>query len=239
MDFSFATKLAKSDVLLSGNLFQMQNFIDSNNDNFSDVPLSKRLSLFNRWSINRKSNKKLHFSAKYFQENRFGGVEEWNKEYRGSDSIYGESIYTDRFEFVGSYQFPTEENIRLDASFNYHHQDSYYGNTKYKAWQEVYFANLIWDKSLGKKHQLLLGYTHRYESYLDSTLVNIHEQKFIPGFFVQDEINLSTDWTMMGGMRLDHHRDHDFIFAPRFSLKYASRTIHYFSFKCRNGIQNS
>ena len=237
MDFSFAPKLAKSDVLLSGNLFQMQNFIDSNNDNFSDVPLSKRLSLFNRWSINRKSNKKLHFSAKYFQENRFGGVEEWNKEYRGSDSIYGESIYTDRFEFVGSYQFPTEENIRLDASFNYHHQDSYYGNTKYKAWQEVYFANLIWDKSLGKKHQLLLGYTHRYESYLDSTLVNIHEQKFIPGFFVQDEINLSTDWTMMGGMRLDHHQDHDFIFAPRFSLKWQAEPYTIFRLNAGTGFR--
>ena len=55
----------------------------------------------------------------------------------------------------------------------------------------MYFANLIWDKSLGNKHQLLLGYTHRYESYLDSTLANINEQKFILGFFVQDEINLA------------------------------------------------
>ena len=44
-----------------------------------DVPFSKRLSLFNRWSINRKSNKKSIFQG-ILSEDRFGGVEERNKE---------------------------------------------------------------------------------------------------------------------------------------------------------------
>ena len=68
-------------------------------------------------------------------------MKEWTTAYRGSDSVYGESIYTKRIELMGKYQFPFKENIRVDASYNYHHQDSYYGDTKYEAWQEVYFAN--------------------------------------------------------------------------------------------------
>ena len=40
--------------------------------------------------------KKVSLSAKYYQEDRSGGVKEWNENLRGNDSIYGESIYTDR-----------------------------------------------------------------------------------------------------------------------------------------------
>ena len=46
-------------MLLSGNLYSMTNFIDEvgdfiGGDGFSDIPLSKRLSLFNRLSLKKK-----------------------------------------------------------------------------------------------------------------------------------------------------------------------------------------
>ena len=133
IDFAYAPKMKKADMLLSGNFFQMNNFLDDNDDNFSDIPLSERLSLFNQWNFKRKSNKDFSISAKYYLENRSGGVKEWDESLRGNDSIYGESIFTDRIELAASYQLPIEENVRIDASYNYHHQDSYYGNTKYEA----------------------------------------------------------------------------------------------------------
>ena len=152
LDFAYAPKTKNVDVLFSGNLFSMTNFIDENKDAFADVPFSDRLSLFNRWSVKRKSGKALEFSAKYYDEDRYGGVKEWTEAFRGSDSIYGESIYTDRVELTGTYQFPFQENIRVDASYNYHHQDSYYGDTKYEAWQEVYFSKFLWYKKIGLNH---------------------------------------------------------------------------------------
>ena len=229
LDFAYAPKMKNVDMLFSGNLYSMTNFIDevgdyNGGDSFADVPLSDRLSLFNRWSVKRKSSKALEISAKYYNEDRYGGVEEWTEAFRGSDSVYGESIYTDRVELIGTYQFPLKENIRLDASYNYHHQDSYYGDTKYEAWQEVYFANFLWDKKIDLNHDFLMGYTHRYQTYIDSTLANVNEQKFIPGLFVQYEMNLRHNMSFLVGLRADHHKDHGMIYSPRLNVKWRPET---------------
>ena len=117
IDFAYAPKMKKLDVLLSGNYFKLDNFLDDNKDNFTDIPFSERLSLFNQWNFKRVSQKKLSFSAKYYQENRSGGVKEWNENLRGNDSIYGESIYTDRIELVASYELPTDEDVRIMRLF--------------------------------------------------------------------------------------------------------------------------
>ncbi len=237
IDFSFAPKLEKLDFLISGNIYKMQNFLDSNKDGFNDVPLSNRLSIFNSLSLLRKNDKKLNISAKYYKEDRFGGVENWSEDFRGSDSIYGESIYTNRLELLGTYQFPLDENIKVDWSYTYHHQDSYYGDTKYEAWQEIYFANLIWSKKLDFKHRILMGYSSRYESYIDKTLANINSQKFVPGLFLQDEITLNSDWNILTGARLDYHSDHNFIFSPRFNLKWQASTYTNFRFSAGTGFR--
>ncbi len=230
LDFAYAPKMKNVDLLFSGNLYSMTNFIDeiggdsTRGDGFADVPFSDRLSLFNRWSVKRKSGKALEFSAKYYNEDRYGGVEDWIEAFRGSDSIYGESIYTDRVELTGTYQFPFQENIRVDASYNYHHQDSYYGDTKYEAWQEVYFANFLWDKKIALNHDFLMGYTHRYQTYIDSTLANVNEQKFTPGLFVQDEMKLRHNLSVLAGLRADHHTDHGLIYSPRLNVKWRPET---------------
>ena len=237
IDFAYAPKMEKVDVLFSGNYFKMDNFIDDNDDNFTDIPFSERLSLFNQWNFKMKSQKSFSLSAKYYQEDRSGGVKEWNENLRGNDSIYGESIYTDRVELAASYELPMDEDIRIDASYNYHHQDSYYGNTKYEAFQNIYFANLIWNKSIGHNHNFISGLTYRYQTFVDSTLANINERKFIPAFFVQDEITLNKKWTSLLGIRTDFHDEHGFIFSPRLNFKFKPKTYTTFRLNAGTGFR--
>ena len=237
IDFAYAPKMEKVDVLFSGNYFKMDNFIDDNDDNFTDIPFSERLSLFNQWNFKMKSQKSFSLSAKYYQEDRSGGVKEWNENLRGNDSIYGESIYTDRVELAASYELPMDEDIRIDASYNYHHQNSYYGNTKYEAFQNIYFANLIWNKSIGHNHNIISGLTYRYQTFVDSTLANINERKFIPAFFVQDEITLNKKWTSLLGIRTDFHDEHGFIFSPRLNFKFKPKTYTTFRLNAGTGFR--
>lgn len=237
IDFAYAPKMKKVDVLLSGNYFKMDNFLDDNEDNFTDIPLSERLSLFNQWNFKRKSQKNLSLSAKYYQEDRSGFVEGWSDSLRGNESIYGESIYTDRIELAASYELPMDEDVRIDASYNYHHQDSYYGDTKYEAYQSIYFANLIWNKQLGHNHDLISGLTYRYQTFLDSTLANINERKFIPALFIQDEITFSRKWTSLVGIRTDYHDEHGFIFSPRLNLKFKPKTYTTFRLNAGTGFR--
>ena len=237
IDFAYAPKMKKVDVLLSGNYFKTNIFLDDNKDNFTDIPFSERLSLFNQWNFKRKSHKNLSLSAKYYQEDRSGGVKEWNESLRGNDSIYGESIYTNRIELAASYELPMDEDVRIDVSYNYHHQDSYYGNTKYEAFQNIYFANLIWNKSVGHNHDFISGLSYRYQTFVDSTLANINERKFIPALFFQDEITLNRKWTSLLGIRTDYHDEHGFIFSPRLNLKYKHKAYTTFRLNAGTGFR--
>ena len=218
IDFYFSSKTINFNMLFSGNYYSLNHFKDDNLDTFSDIPLSERISLFNKWSFNRQSKKRLSLSVKAYREDRSGGTNDWFVEKIRGDSIeYGETILTDRLELYGTYDLPLVENLRFDASYSYHFQDSYYGSTKFMAKQEIYFANLIWNKKLGFNHDLVVGYTHRYQTFLDSTLALINDKKFIPAFFLQDEILTNEKKDHLDELA-DHHKNHGNIFSPRFNL---------------------
>ena len=222
LDVATASSLSeKLQTLVSGNYFRNNQLLDDNNDNFTDIPLNTRVSLFNKWTLKRKENRAFSLAARYYYEDRFGGLTNWAPEFRGGDSIYGESIYTNRVEVVGSYQLPIrKEHFRIDYSYNYHDQNSVYGNTEYIADQSVLFANFSWDKPW-KKHDLLLGATYRRQTYNDNTPATPSgEAKTIPGVFLQDEYHLNAKWKLLGGARLDHHEDHDLVFTPRVAVRY-------------------
>ncbi len=220
VDFAVTPKLGKKvTTTLSGNYYRNQYRMDFNDDNFTDIPLNNRFTLFNKWSIARKEHRIANIALRYYTENRFGGVLQWQPENRGSDTIYGESIYTNRLEVIGSYQLPvSNHHLRIDYSYNFHDQNSYYGKTPYSAQQQIFFSNLLWNRKFGK-HDVLTGITLRYQTYKDNSLANPDERKFIPGIFVQDEYSIGKSSVLLAGVRLDHHENHGFIFSPRLSFK--------------------
>lgn len=219
-DFAVTPRIGKKiTTTLSGNYYRNQYRMDFNEDNFTDIPLNNRFTLFNKWSIARKEHRIANIALRYYNEDRFGGVMQWQPENRGSDSVYGESIYTNRVEVIGSYQLPvSDHHLRIDYSYNFHDQDSYYGNTSYKARQQVFFSNLLWNRKFGK-HDVLTGITLRYQTYRDNSLAATDEQRFIPGVFVQDEYAIGKSSILLGGIRMDHHENHGLIFSPRLSFK--------------------
>jgi outer membrane receptor for ferrienterochelin and colicins len=94
---------------------------------------------------------------RYLYEDRFGGEMQWNKSFRGSDEVYGESIYTNRAEVFGLYEWPMKEHIVTQFSYNYHDQNSFYGANPFNALQKVAFVQTYWDRSFGK-HDITAGY---------------------------------------------------------------------------------
>src|SRR5690606_29123912 len=91
----------KTQSFLGVNYFNYQNPIDNNDDGFTDLTLQNRISVFNKWSFERKDNRVFSLAGRYVYEDRWGGDMKWNKKYRGGDEIYAESIYTKRWEFFG------------------------------------------------------------------------------------------------------------------------------------------
>ncbi|TDW50299.1 outer membrane receptor for ferrienterochelin and colicins [Flavobacterium sp. 270] len=217
----------KATTLLGVNYFNYDQVIDKDHDNFTDVTLSERISIFNKWSFQRKENRLFTIAARGMYEDRWGGDVRWEKRFRGGDEIYGESIYTKRGELIGSYQLPFEEKLMLSFSGNVHYQDSRYGTTSYIANQKIGFLQLTWDKKLGR-NDLLAGIASRYTYYDDNTTATKEpESTWLPGIFVQDEITLSPKSQVLLGMRYDYNSIHGSILTPRFAyrLKASENTI--------------
>ena len=207
-------------VLVGANYFKYDQLIDNNNDNFTDLTNQDRISLFQKWNFKRRNKRNFSIAGRYFYEDRWGGELQWNKSFRGGDEVYGESIYTSRFEIFGNYQLPLSEKIDFQFSYSDHDQNSVYGNTPYLAQQRIGFGQFIWDKKI-KSHDLLLGTAIRYNYYNDNTTATIFADKTaIPSLFVQDEIGFNNKQSLLLGMRYDYNSSHGNIFTPRIAYRF-------------------
>lgn len=234
-DLGFKFKVSPKVQSLAGiNYFNFQKPIDNNNDGFTDLTLQNRISVFNKWTVDRKDSRLFSIAARFVNEDRWGGDTRWNKSFRGGDSIYGESIYTRRWETFGIYQLPVKENIKFQFSANGHSQNSYYGTTPYFADQYIAFGQLVWNKAIGKYQDLLVGTSYRYTYYDDNTpataefdTINSPKNKpsiiLLPGIFVQNEIKINEQNKILIGIRYDYNSIHGNVFTPRFNYKWTSR----------------
>jgi len=220
-DLGFKSNIGKSVSFLTGvNYFNYSNPIDKNNDNFTDVTLQDRVSVFQKWNFNRKSNKLFSIAGRYFYEDRWGGEMQWEKKYRGGDEVYGESIYTKRWELIGAYELPVSEKMLLSFSYTDHDQNSVYGDSPFMAVQRIGFGQLTWDKKI-KNHDLLFGTAIRYQLYNDNTpATTTADETWIPSVFVQDEISFAKKHSILLGARYDYNSNHGSIFTPRFAYKW-------------------
>ena len=215
----------KATALIGLNSFGYNQKIDNDGDGFTDVTLSNRISIFQKWTFDRKENRLFTLAGRGVYEDRFGGDLRWEKKHRGGDEIYGESIYTKRAELIGSYQLPSQERMMLSFSGNVHFQDSRYGTTSYIANQKIGFLQLTWDKKIGN-NDLLTGIATRYNFYDDNTPAtsnlsnNNPEKTWLPGIFVQDEVSFNKNHSLLMGMRYDYNSIHGNIFTPRAAYKW-------------------
>ncbi|MDR0194723.1 MAG: TonB-dependent receptor, partial [Myroides sp.] len=232
IDLGASYKLGKHvHGLFGGNYFNYGQKKDKNGDGFTDVTLQDRVSLFNKFSFKRPSDKMASLALRYVYEDRWGGQTNWKrKQHRGGEEVYAESIFTNRFEAIGMYQLPTTENIYTQFSYIYHNQNSMYGPESYDAKQQVAFAQAYWDKSLGN-HSLLLGASFKYTYYDDNTratgiydenglVKNQPQETPIPGIFIQDEWKLNDRNKLLLGYRFDYDQKHKAIHSPRLGYKF-------------------
>lgn len=224
-DVAFKKAFKKATVLTGVNYFNYSVPMDKNKDGFTDIALQNRISIFQKWNFNRKHpDRTFSLAGRYLYEDRWGGEMQWNRSFRGGDSVYGESIYTSRAELIGEYQLPTNLPLKLYFSFNRHHQNSFYGVTSFQAIQSIGFAQLLWQKDV-EKHAFLAGLTLRSTYYDDNTVAtqladsasanNKALINHLPGLFFQDEMELNKRQTLLYGLRYDYHQVHGSIFSPR------------------------
>lgn len=222
-------KLGKVNSLFGASYYNYIKPIDNNGDNFTDVTLKDRISLFNKFSFERKDNRFANILVRLMKEDRWGGEMQWDDSFRGGDSLYGESIYTNRVEVIGNYELPVKPRIIFSGSYSFHDQDSYYGTMSYKAKQHIGYGQVVWHQDINTRHTLLTGLALRYNHYDDNTYateindsliyVNTPDEWFLPGIFIQDNFRLNEKTKVLIGGRYDYQLKHGSIFTPRLNIK--------------------
>lgn len=232
-DASVKMRLGNSYNLLGINYFNYSTPIDKNKDYFTDVTLQNRISVFDKWSLTRRYNRIASIAGRYVWEDRWGGQLNWSPAYKGSDSIYGETIATRRWEVIGQYQLPFKERVMTQVSYNSHWQDSYYGAVPYKANQQVFFGQVYYDKQLNINHSILTGASFRYTWYDDNTPAtktadggnNQPAITPLPGVFIQEEWTINPKHKVLGGYRYDYDKNHGSVHSPRLAYKWSPDAV--------------
>jgi len=243
-DASAMFSIGKAHSLLGVNHFSMNQRKDLNQDFFTDVSLQNRFSVFNKWMFPRKSGLPASLAGRYFYEDRWGGQMNWQRKHRGGSEVYGESIYTNRFELLGTYGFRLgAQEMHTDISYNAHAQHSYYGTTLYDARQHTAFVQLRWERQW-KKHRLLTGLPFRYQWYDDNspatqqlTGKNKPAVNRFAGIFLQDEWEVHPDLVVLTGLRLEISGTQRPVISPRLSIKYAAAENHVLRLTAGNGFR--
>jgi len=247
INLAIVPKVGKSKTYFGSTWDKKNYFKDYNDDGFGDDINFDRFSLFNKWDIFRKSQKKFIINTRYYFEDRRNGVEDFMlkdnyKKLRGSKTVYGESISTYRFELFGKYEFDFLDDFELNYSYSKHNQNSFYGSDFYKAKQEILFSQFTLKRKF-LKHDMLYGLSFRNNMYDDNTsateqlidgiIFNESSNQFTPGIFIQDQYSPSNKISIISGMRVDNYKDHGSIFSPSLHFKY--NTGEWLSFRLNAG----
>src|SRR5690606_5866908 len=114
----------------------------------------------------------------------------------------------------------TTEKMHFQWSFTDHDQNSVYGNVPYLAQQRIGFGQLTWDKNI-TNHDMLFGVAARYNFYNDNTpATQTADEVTIPSVFIQDEMTLGNNHSLLLGARWDYDKRHGSILTPRLAYKW-------------------
>ena len=171
--------------------------------------------------FSKKGQNPLNISIRFLNEDRWGGEMNWGPNDRGGNSVYGESILTNRFESSSFFQFPMLSPLKWQTSFSFHDQKSWYGKVYYRAKQLIGFSQLTFHKKIKLKHNFLSGLAIRYNNYNDNTPATLSSDSWwLPGLFFQDNFIINNNHKLLLGWRTDYHSKHGFIQSPRVNYQW-------------------
>ncbi len=212
---------------------------DRDGDTFLDLPLLTRYSYYNKFRY-RKENE-IGFSAfvsgRFVDEKRVGGQRFFDPEqHKGSTLAYGQVVSFIQPELMSKagYRFDENKKISYLTSLSSHNQRSWFGVLQYQANQLNWYQNLQWEQYWGKKkeHELKTGvsmrhWNHRQLIQFSSDIIprsfdSLYIMKErVPGVFAENIFILKPSvWTLIAGIRADHHNEWGWKFTPRTMLRY-------------------
>lgn len=212
------------------------NEIDRDDDQFLDLPLLRRISVYNRthWGDPGEDKWSSSLGIRWVGERRIGGQRGFEDDRdKGSDQIYGQAISFSQPEMWVRLTRRMNERNRMVAfaSAQYHDQDSWYGILNYQNRQVMANTTIQWERESASGNTLRMGVSGRYLhitedlDYGANPLAlpqgGVYERQDNIGGVFAEQIRYYWDdrLTWILGVRYDHHQKFGGRFTPRTLLK--------------------
>lgn len=113
---------------------------------FLIIPQNTRVALFGKGAVpGPEGTRRLDLAAKYYDEQRTGGLKGFSREFRGTGEVYGEAVDTRRAGLMVDYRPPGfGQQLRVSGVLTHHDQESHYGLEHYDARQQIAYGQTSW-----------------------------------------------------------------------------------------------
>lgn len=216
--------------LLHGNIRPIER--DRNNkDGFRDFPLQQQVNFMNRWKFNTNRGWMGQIGIQYFLDDKEGGqTDELKKEELASannGNKYRVNIKMEKVEVFGKlgYVFSNSEykSMGFQWQLTQHDLNTNFGIRDYNSLQQSFYGNWIYQSIIGSTtHQFKTGLSFVYDNYDEQFEANDYDRiERVPGAFFEYTFKPTGNFTLVAGIRGDHHNLYDAFVTPRLHLRYA------------------
>lgn len=205
-----------------------QRKMDRNNDGFLDEPNSKNFIALNRWKYIADNGFRFQFGINGTSIDNVGGQVAFDPDRDGTEGNYwGLKMNIHRLEgwFKAGkvYEDIPWRSWAVQISAVDHQQDSYFGRRVYLAAQKSLYSNFLYQSIIGNvNHQVLMGLSLQYDDYREEFEEILYDRtEKVPGAFFEYTYGGHEKFSLVAGLRADHHNQFGFFMTPRLHTRYA------------------
>ena len=213
-------------LLLHGKTNQRK--MDRNTDGFLDEPNGNQIIVLNRWKYIHDNGLRFQFGINGTSIDNFGGQTAFEPDRDALSTRYwGLKMNIQRLEGwlkVGKvYEEIPWRSWAIQISASDHQQNSYFGLRTYLAAQKSLYSNFLYQSIIGNtNHQVLMGLSLQYDNYVEEfEEIPYDRMEKVPGAFFEYTFGGHDKFSMVAGIRADHHNQFGFFMTPRLHIRYA------------------
>lgn len=223
-NFVFNQKLSKN---ISSNLMLHSSFNplaqDMNKDGFVDIPIGKQFNIIHKYAIKNSKGLDWQFGGQIVLDERKAG--QIMPHYHYVENPYIVTTATKRYDVFSKsgwiFKSKPGHSVGLQLLYSCYDNNNQYSNAIYKALQQSFYANFIYQGILGTTaHTYKIGATYNF-IHPDETYryFRFFRKEQITGIFAEYNYVPSPNLSLLIGNRIDYHNYYGWIYIPRLHLK--------------------
>ncbi|MEL6986610.1 MAG: TonB-dependent receptor [Bacteroidota bacterium] len=217
--------------------------IDRNKDGFLDTPFKDGLILMNRWKFDWGEGLMTQLGIKTTLIDQTSGQLPSLSE--SGRYLWQADIETNRYEAwlkIGKvYPSNPYTSVGFQLSAMHHDQNSLFGTRPYFGNQTNVYANLLFQSVIGdSRNGIKGGLSFSYDNY-DERFVTLEysRKEIMPGGYVEYTYNPADKFSILTGLRFDHHNLYGAFLTPRIHIRYSPEETTAWRFMAGKGLRTA